>query len=113
LRRAVLEILRGWWAPMLDDPARLHSPGYRAYAVLSMCRALRALQYGTIVSKPAAARWAAAREATGERWTALIERALAWRPDSPREALDETLDFIRYTLESSRQFGTLASSEEV
>lgn len=27
LKRAVQEILRTWWGPMLHDPARLHHPG--------------------------------------------------------------------------------------
>ena len=102
LRRAVLAVLRGWWAPMLRDSTRLHSPRYRAYAILTMCRMHYTLQHGTIVTKPAAARWAQA--ALGERWAALIERALAWPRDAQSDNLSETLDLIRYTLESSQQF---------
>jgi len=102
LRRAALGILREWWAPQLHDPARLHSSEYQAYAILTMCRALYTLQYGTVVSKPVASRWA--QEALGERWAALIERALAWRHDAQLDNLNETLDFIRYTLERGQQF---------
>ena len=51
LRRAALETLHGWWAPMLDDPTRLNSPGYQSYTVLTMSRMLYTLQYGTVVSK--------------------------------------------------------------
>jgi hypothetical protein len=102
LRRATLAILRGWWAPMLDDPALLYHPGYQAYAVLTMCRALYTLQHGTVVSKPAAARWA--HQALGERWAGFIERADAWRNGMPFDHLNEMLDFIRYTLERSGQF---------
>lgn len=91
LRRAVLEVLHGWWAPMLHDPARLHSPGYRAYAILTMCRMLYTLQHGTVASKPVAARWA--QELLGERWAALTERALAWPHDAQSGNLHETLDF--------------------
>jgi hypothetical protein len=100
LRRAVLGILREWWSPMLHNPdPRLHGGEYQAYAVLTMCRALYTLQHGIIASKPVAARWAQA--ALGERWAALIERALAWRNGEPFDGLNETLDFIRYTLERS------------
>jgi hypothetical protein len=67
-----------------------------------MCRVLYTLQHETVVSKPVAARWA--QEALGERWVALIERALAWRHGAPLDNLNETLDFIRYTLERSQQF---------
>jgi hypothetical protein len=101
LRRAVLELLRSWWTPMLTDPARLRRPGYQAYAVLTMCRAHHALEHGTIVSKPAAARWAQA--ALGEPWATLIAHAVTQRHDAQPDDLSETLDFIRYTLERSRQ----------
>jgi len=102
LRRAALGILREWWSPQLYDSARLRSSEYQAYAILTMCRALYTIRYGSVVSKPAAARWA--QQALGERWAALIEQALAWRRDAQLDNLNETLDFIRYTLERGRQF---------
>lgn len=105
LRRAVLETLHGWWAPMLDDPARLSSRGYQSYAVLTMCRMLYTLQYGPVVSKPVAARWA--QETLGERWVPLIERAWAGRQEPGSKAQSEdvngTLDLIGHTLERSQQ----------
>ena len=102
LRRAALGILQEWWLPQLDDPARLHSSEYQAYAVLTMCRVLYTLQHGTVVPKAVAAHWA--QEELGERWAALIGRALAWRQDAPFDELDETLDSIRHTIERAQQF---------
>ncbi len=102
LRRAVLGILREWWSPMLRDPARLRSREYQAYAVLTMCRALYTLQHGGVVSKPTAARWA--RAALGEQWALVIERAFAWPHDPQPDMLNETLDFIRRTLERGQHF---------
>jgi len=102
LRRATLGTLREWWEPQLHDHSRLRRSEYQAYAVLTMCRALYTLQHGTVVSKAVAAR--SAQEALGERWAALIERALAWPQGSQSDEMDETLDFIRYTLERSREF---------
>ncbi len=106
LRRAVLEILHGWLAPMLDDPTRLNSRGYQSYTVLTMSRMLYTLQYGTVVSKPVAAHWA--QETLGERWVTSIERAWAGRQGPRSKAQSEdvngTLDLIGYTLERSRQF---------
>jgi hypothetical protein len=55
LRRAVRELLQTWWAALLDNPLRLQDSAYQAYAILSMCRELHALQYGAIASKPVAA----------------------------------------------------------
>lgn len=95
MRRAVLNILRGWWAPVLEDPVRLDGHGYQPYAVLTMCRMHYTLCHGSIVSKPAAARWALA--ALDARWTGLIKRALAHEPASGD--VGETVELIRFTLE--------------
>jgi predicted nucleotidyltransferase len=107
IRGAVMGILREWWFPMLDDPSWLrdHERGYHSYAILSMCRVLHALEYGTIASKPVAARWA--QEKFGARWKQPIELALLARKPIPAEfdLLDEALEFIRFTkitLESDR-----------
>ena len=101
LRRAMRSLLREWWAPMLDDTARLRSDEYQAYAILTMCRALYTLETGAVASKPVAARWAQA--ALDARRMALIERALAWRPGMPLDMLDETLEMIEFTLARSRE----------
>jgi len=104
LRQAVLDILLGWWAPILNDPKLLlDSPGYRTYAVLTMCRLLYTLRYGTIVKKSLAARWA--QDRFGESKSAVIERALVWEQGLAPVDLSETLDLIRYTLQSSKHVG--------
>jgi hypothetical protein len=94
LRDAAAGTFREWWRPMLDDPARLQHWGYRAYAVLTMCRMLYTLSHGAIVSKRLAARWT--QETLDSRWKGVIADALAWSPDRP-PALTETLALIRYT----------------
>jgi predicted nucleotidyltransferase len=101
LRQAVLDALDEWWWPMLDDPERISTREYQVFAVLTMCRALHTLQHGVIVSKPVAARWA--QSAFGPSWAALIKRALVWRPGMPGDELSETLDFLRFARERSRQ----------
>ena len=122
IRRAVAGILREWWSPMLGgspgespmrhEPAFLQTTEYQAYAVLTMCRAIYTLNYGAVVSKPAAARWAQAT--LGERWAALIDWALKWSHDEQSDKLAATLDFIRYTLENypNFQFGFTSISSE-
>jgi hypothetical protein len=93
LRESASGILREWWLPQLDDPHRLYSPEYQAYAVLTMCRIAYTIARGEVVSKPAAARWA--RQHLNPRWHALIERALAWRHGDEMDALVEVLEMIR------------------
>jgi hypothetical protein len=97
LRQAVRTLFLWWWAPMVHDPARLHHVGYHTYAILTMCRILYTLQYGSIVSKPVAARWALA--ALDGRWAPLIERALAWQVKE--DDLDETRAWIEYTSQAA------------
>ncbi|MEW6717798.1 MAG: aminoglycoside adenylyltransferase domain-containing protein [Chloroflexota bacterium] len=96
LRQAVREVLHEWWAPMLNDPSRLHNREYQAYAVLTMCRALYTLQHGIIVSKTVAAQWA--QEVLGVRWAGLIRQGLMWQHETQTNNLNETLDFIRFTI---------------
>ena len=102
LRQAALGTLHEWWAPQLGDPFRLYSDEYQAYAVLTMCRATYTVQHGAVAPKPVAARWAQGE--LDERWRPLIARALAWRDGARLDSLDETLGFIRYTVDRSGQF---------
>ena len=97
LRRAVAGVLREWWAPMLDDPGWIRNREYEAFATLTMCRALYALEHGDIVSKRVAARWA--QETLDKRWDILIDRALAWPQEPQPENLTETLELIRFAIE--------------
>lgn len=97
LRLAVSRLLREWWMPQLDDPFRLYSSEYQAYAILTMCRALYTIEFGAIASKRQAARWA--QKALGGTWVGLIESAVKWQRGVELDRLHEALEFIRYTLE--------------
>jgi hypothetical protein len=105
LRLAMLSVLPGWAAHILSHPERMSHRGSQSYIVLSLCRALYTLHNGTVVSKQAAAGWAL--ESLDERWVGLIERALAGRHDPASPATPEdvngTLEFVRYSLERSRE----------
>jgi predicted nucleotidyltransferase len=107
LRRAMLPILHGWVTQILNDPNEIISRGYpSSYIVLTLCRILYTLQFGDVVSKPEAARWA--KETVSEKWKAFVDRAWVGRhhyqpltPDT--DDMNQTLDFIRYALERSQQ----------
>ena len=72
---------------------------YQAYTILTMCRALRAVETGEQVSKKAAARWAQARfpEKAG-----IIQKALDWREDYRNQAVEpettypEAVNFVEF-----------------
>ncbi|MFZ6026188.1 MAG: aminoglycoside adenylyltransferase domain-containing protein [Chloroflexota bacterium] len=95
LRRAVSGILEAWWRPIVADPAFLQRRDYQAFTVLTMCRAMYALQCSEIVSKPVAARWA---QMEFSQWSGLIDRALAWPLAQQIDEIDETLGFLRFAL---------------
>ncbi len=96
VRESVLGVLDEWWFPMLDNPIWLSDRGgeYHAYTVITMCRSLHAVQHGTIVSKPVAAKWAQIE--FGE-WSSLIQKSLIAQHEKCDGFLDETLDLIRFT----------------
>lgn len=110
IRGAVLGVLQEWWFPMLEDPSWLqeHESAYCAFAVITMCRALHALEHGTITSKPKAVQWA--REVLDRSWMSLIDKALAAsRQGTQENFLDETLGFIRFVGEQTIKFDGLIS----
>jgi predicted nucleotidyltransferase len=97
IRNAVKGILHEWWFPMLDEPSWLrdNKNGYRAFAVITMCRVLHALETGTMVSKPKAIQWA--RTKLDDQWKQLIDNAAnSAHHDNHSISLNETLDFIRF-----------------
>jgi hypothetical protein len=99
LRAAVMSLLQGWWAPAPTCRRWLNNPFYRSYAVLTMCRMRYTLQYGVVVAKPNAARWA--QGALDARWTPLIQAALAWSSDIIPD-LGDTLRFIDDARQASK-----------
>jgi predicted nucleotidyltransferase len=105
LRRAMLELLREWLAPMLENPPSVRTRGYQSFIVLSICRILYTLEHGDVVSKSVAARWG--EETLHARWTPLIRGAWIGRRDpdtAPRAAdLSETWGFIHYVIGRSKQ----------
>jgi predicted nucleotidyltransferase len=109
IRQAVLGVLDEWWFPMLEDPAwlRKHSSRYHGFAVITMCRALHAMDHGTIVSKPVAIKWA--QDELDAKWHPLIEQAIASQHGIHSEFLNETLDFIRFTKEQIHKSEELSS----
>jgi Domain of unknown function (DUF4111) len=81
----------------------LRPRNYQAFAVLTMCRDLYVVDHRVLVSKPVAAAWAGRR--LGPPWTALVERALAWRADErpDDQSLPETLRFVAHAVELARK----------
>jgi len=95
IRRAVQNVVREWWAPMLDAPSFLERADYQAYAVLTMCRVLYTMAHGDIASKPVSARWA---QVEFVEQAQLIQQALDWDHSKDFSRFDEVFDFLRFAV---------------
>ena len=113
IRGAVLGVMQEWWFPMLDDPSWLRDHGnkYHAFAVITMCRVLHALEHGMVVSKPKAIQWA--REKLGDPWIELIGQAVAASKHETQDDFSaETLNFIRFVRTKTTKLEKEATSPE-
>lgn len=107
LRQEVQRNMAAWVAEIFADPQRMNNRWYQPYAVLNFSRMLYTIATGRVCSKLAGARWA--QNTLDPRWTGLIQRAWAERPDPSRKVrlpadpadFAETLEFVRYALEQS------------
>lgn len=83
-----------WWQTHVD--VTHERAGFRAYAVLTMCRAIYSLTHGKQVSKRAAAEWATEHLPD---WSALINEAWITRSNNERDlpAYAETKRFVLFT----------------
>jgi len=105
IRGAVLAVLHEWWFPMLHDASWLrdHDSGYHAFAVITMCRVLHALETGTIASKPKAVQWALGK--LDDPWRQLIVKAVAAsQHEEQDDFLNQAIDFIRFIKEQTAKF---------
>jgi len=76
-------------------------PGFHAYAVLTICRALYTCRHGQQLSKVQAAQWAA-REFP--EWAEVIEQALVWR-ESPATAgrAPDAINFVNFAVQKTTE----------
>lgn len=97
VREASRRDLLAEWKPKLTDRVYLENSHHQAYVVLTLCRILHRARNDNVTSKRAAAAWV--KQRYGERWRPLVERAERWRHGQTMDAIDETLGFIRFTLD--------------
>jgi len=93
-----IEELRRYLADFINRIDEDATPGWQAFAILSICRGLHTIRFGQRLSKRQAALWA---QLEFPRWADLIYRAVGWRdrqrdPDSQdgRATVQETRAFV-------------------
>lgn len=90
------------WKPKLTAPSYLENSHHQAYVVLTLCRILHRAKHDEVASKRVAASWV--KKAYGARWSPLIEQAENWQHGEQLNAIGDTLDFIKFTLEEVADF---------
>ena len=99
VRKASLKDLHEEWKPKLHDPSVLADSHHQAYAILTLCRILHRAKNDNIASKQEAAAWVKKRHA--KPWSTLIEKAESWGHGQELDALEDTLDFIRFVIKEA------------
>lgn len=102
IRQANTKILCEDWEPMLGESSRLEDDEYQAYAVLTMCSCLFSFTHNKMASKKVAAKWV--QEQFSE-WRNLVEIALNWTSAQEFNRLNEVKDFIKFTVEFTKNKG--------
>ena len=102
LRSAIINGIIEGWTPRVNDGEWLTNPGYQPYIVLTCCRILYTLKYGTLKSKNTCARWA--EKALGQKWRGLINQALVWSYGMPNGDITQTLEMMKYTLARVKKY---------
>lgn len=102
LMLAIQKNLHEYWYSTLRDLSKFKRSDYQVFAILTMCRTLYSLENGTITSKMEAAQWAL--QILGNRWKNLIEQAISWSPGQEINQLDETQQFVKYTINKSHDY---------
>jgi predicted nucleotidyltransferase len=110
LRKDIYNTMHTWGQKILADPQRYNNHFYQTFIVLSYCRMLRDLIFGTNESKIAGAEWA--KKNLDPSWIGLIDRTWAGRPvpeqsirrpANPQDFAD-TMKFVEYVLQESIQY---------
>jgi Domain of unknown function (DUF4111) len=100
LQNAIKKNLMEYWEPSLQNLSKYKRSDYKVFAILTMCRTLYTLEMNSIVSKAEAAKWAMNK--LDSKWKLLIEQAIAWQQNSDLNKQEESLEFVRYVINLSR-----------
>jgi len=96
VRAASRRDLHQEWEPLLKDASPLKDSHFQAYVILTLCRILHRAKNDPVVSKKVASAWV--KKTYGKPWSDLVEKAESWQHGQELDAIDETLQFIRFIL---------------
>lgn len=89
------------WEPKLNDIEWLGNSHYQSYLVLNLCRILYTVICGSTASKKTSAEWV--KKNMSPEWINLIEAAEKWKYGDEINLQNETVSFIRFTVDKIKQ----------
>ncbi len=107
LRSEVSATMREWAEEIFTGKWSMNNRWAQPFAALSYCRMLHTLETGRIASKLSGVQWS--KDTLDKRWATLIQRAWDERPNpslkvrqvADTNAVNDTLEFIRYAISSA------------
>ncbi len=88
------------WEPKISDHEWLQNSHYQSYLVLNLCRILHTVLNGEASSKSISATWVIKQF---PEWTNLIQKAKEWEYGKDMNLQDETIEFIRFTIDKIKK----------
>lgn len=101
VQKACIRDLFQEWEPKLTDFEWLENSHYQSYLVMNLCRILYTVLCGVTGSKKISAEWV--KNKFGLPWRDLIEVAESWQYGKVMSSRDETIDFIKFTIDKIKQ----------
>lgn len=89
------------WEPKMTDFEWLDNSHYQSYLILNLCRILYTVMTGIAGTKKASSEWV--KNKYGLPWSKLITEAQAWRYGKEMSLRNETIDFIKFTIDKIKQ----------
>lgn len=101
VKKACIRDLFQEWEPKIMDPEWLDNSHYQAYLILNLCRILYTVSCGVAGSKKTAAEWV--KKEFGSPWKNLIAAAESWKYGKEMIFREETIAFIKFTIDKIKQ----------
>jgi predicted nucleotidyltransferase len=97
VQKACIRDLFQEWEPKITDFEWLDNSHYQSYLVMNLCRILYTVICGTTGTKKVSAEWV--KNKFGLPWSNLITIAESWKYGKQLSLKNETIDFIKFTID--------------
>lgn len=109
VQKASMRDLFKEWEPKITDREWLKNSHYQSYLILNLCRILNTVMNAEARSKKVSAEWV---KKTYPEWQDLIQTAENWHYGVDMNRTDETIEFIKFTINKIKETDIYSQSKE-